>query len=110
MALRAAAGFCLMRRCSFLASPEVTAMLGGHEGAMAYQFDFFRHTRDTPEGKTVRRHIEDFADLQEARAYGISELRVENLAVEMDGCRIYCDGVYKSTVSIHSEARDVPTR
>ena len=77
---------------------------------MAYQFDFFRRTRDMPEGKTVRRHIEDFADLQAARAYSISELRLENLAVEMDGCRIYCEGVYKSTVSLHSEARDVPTR
>jgi hypothetical protein len=77
---------------------------------MAYQFDFFRRTRDVPEGKTVRRHIEDFADLQAARVYGISELRVENVAVEMDGCRIYCDGVYKSTVSIHSEPPDVSTR
>jgi len=77
---------------------------------MAYQFDFFRRTRDVPEGKTVRRHTENFADLQAARAYGISELREENLAVEMDGCRIYCDGVYKSTVSIHSEPRDAPTR
>ncbi len=73
---------------------------------MAYQFDFFRRTRDVPEGKTVRRHTEDFVDLQAARAYGISELRLENLAVEMDGCRIYRDGVYKSTVSIHSEPRD----
>ena len=72
---------------------------------MAYQFDFFRRTRDVPAGKTVRRHTADFADLQAARAYGISELGNEEPAV--DGCRIYCDGVYKSTVSARSEPRDV---
>jgi len=76
---------------------------------MAYQFVFFRRTRDKPEGETVRRHIENFADLQAARAYGISELRLENAAVEMDGCRIYCDEIYKSTVSIHSEPRVAAT-
>jgi hypothetical protein len=74
---------------------------------MAYQFDFFRRTRDVPAGKTVRRHTEEFADLQAARAYGISELAIENPAAEMDGCRIYCDGVYKSTVSPHSKPGDV---
>jgi hypothetical protein len=73
---------------------------------MAYQFDFFRRTRDVPAGKTVRRHTADFADLQAARAYGISELGSENPAKEMDGCRIYRDGVYKSTVSVHSDPRD----
>ena len=76
---------------------------------MAYQFDFFRRTRDVPAGKTVRRHTEDFADLQAARAYGISELAGEKSAVEMDGCRIYCDGVYKSTVSPHSKPGDIST-
>lgn len=73
---------------------------------MAYQFDFFLRTRDVPAGRTVRRHTEHFADLQAARAYGISELAVEKAAVEMDGCRIYCDGVYKSTVSLHSKPGD----
>ena len=70
---------------------------------MAYQFEFFRRTRDIPAGKTVRRHKGDFADLQAARAYGIAELHAD-LAEEMDGCRIYCDGVYKATISAHSES------
>jgi hypothetical protein len=69
---------------------------------MAYQFDFFRRTRDVPSGKSVRRHTAEFADLQAARAYGISALGNE----ELDGCRIYLDGVYKSTVSAHSEPRN----
>lgn len=73
---------------------------------MPYQFDFFQRTRDVPAGKTVRRNTVDFADLETARAYGISELGKESPVQELDGCRIYLDGVYKSTVSAHSEARD----
>lgn len=73
---------------------------------MPYQFDFFQRTRDVPAGKIVRRHAAEFADLQAARAFGISELGKENPSQELDGCRIYLDGVYKSTISIHSEARD----
>lgn len=73
---------------------------------MAYQFDFFRRTRDVPAGKTVRRLAAEFDDLQAARAYGISELESETPAHEADGCRIYLDGVYKSTVSVHSDPRD----
>lgn len=73
---------------------------------MPYQFDFFRRTRDVPTGKTVRRHAAEFNDLQAARAYGISELGKEDPSQELDGCRIYLDGVYKSTISVHSEARD----
>ncbi|HLW89874.1 MAG TPA: hypothetical protein VKS78_01045 [Roseiarcus sp.] len=74
---------------------------------MTYQFNFFRRTRDLPAGKNVSRHTEDFVDLQAARAYAISELKVEKPDGEMDGCRIYCDGVYKSTVSLHSKPNDV---
>jgi hypothetical protein len=73
---------------------------------MTYQFEFFRRTRDVPAGKTVKREYAEFADLQAARAYAIAELRVESPVAEMDGCRIYCDGVYISTVSSHSEAGD----
>ncbi|HWG04632.1 MAG TPA: hypothetical protein VG271_06425 [Beijerinckiaceae bacterium] len=69
---------------------------------MTYQFDFFRRTRDVPAGKTFKRQTANFADLQAARAYGISELTNENPAEAADGCRIYLDGDYKSTVSIHS--------
>jgi hypothetical protein len=72
---------------------------------MPYQFDFFRRTRDEPAGKPVRREAGDFADLQAARAYGISELGKEDPSQELDGCRIYLDGVYKSTITVHSEAR-----
>ena len=75
---------------------------------MAYQFDFFRRTRDVAAGKVVKRQEGDFPDLQAARAYGISELEAQNPTEEMDGCRIYCDGVYKSTVSVHSEVSDAP--
>jgi hypothetical protein len=74
---------------------------------MAYQFDFFQRTRDIPAGKTVKRHTAEFADLQTARAYSISELARESV-LEIDGCRIYLDGVYKSTVSVHSEPSDAP--
>lgn len=73
---------------------------------MPYQFDFFQRTRDVPAGKSVRRNTVDFADLEAARAYGISELAKESAAQELDGCRIYLDGVYKSTISVHSQARD----
>jgi hypothetical protein len=75
---------------------------------MAYQFDFFRRTRDVPAGKTFRRWTADFVDLQAAKAYGISELKNENAAEGADGCRIYLDGDYKSTVSVHSEPHDAP--
>ncbi len=68
---------------------------------MTYQFEFFLRTRDKPSGKTVRRHAADFANLQEARAFGISELGNKDLIT--DGCRIYLDGVYEATVSVHSE-------
>jgi hypothetical protein len=74
---------------------------------MTYQFDFFRRTRDVPSGTIVRRDTEEFSDLEAARAYGISELAVEKSPLEIDGCRIYCDGVYKSTVSPHSMPGDV---
>jgi len=73
---------------------------------MPYEFDFFRRTRDVPAGKTVRRHTADFADLEAARAYGISELKKENPGEEVDGCRIYLDGVYKATLSVHSKASE----
>ena len=73
---------------------------------MPYEFDFFRRTRDVPAGKTVRRHTADFADLEAARAYGISELKKESPDEEVDGCRIYLDGVYKATLSVHSKARE----
>ena len=69
---------------------------------MAYQFEFFHRTRDIPAGKTVKRHTADFANLQAARAYGISELG--NGGPVTDGCRIYLDGVYQATVSVHSES------
>jgi len=68
---------------------------------MTYQFEFFLRTRDKPSGETVRRHAADFADLQGARAFGISGLG--NVNPVTDGCRIYLDGVYKATVSVHSE-------
>ena len=68
---------------------------------MTYQFEFFLRTRDKPSGQTVRRHAADFANLQVARAFGISELG--NVNSITDGCRIYLDGVYKGTVSVHSE-------
>jgi ATP-dependent Clp protease adaptor protein ClpS len=70
---------------------------------MAYQFEFFRRTRDIPGGKTVRRTTGDFDDLQTARAYCIAELRNAALVDQMDGCRIYRDGVYEATVSAHAE-------
>jgi hypothetical protein len=78
--------------------------LGGKQRyQMAYQFEFFQRTRDIPAGKTVRRHAADFSNLQAARAFGISEVSRDTIS-EIDGCRIYCDGVYQSTVSVHSEA------
>jgi hypothetical protein len=69
---------------------------------VAYQFEFFRRTRDVPAGKSVKRHTADFADLEAARQFGISELKHDNV-LEMDGCRIYLDGVYQTTISVHSE-------
>jgi hypothetical protein len=69
---------------------------------MAYQLDFFRRTRDVPAGETVKRHTADFADIQAAREFGISALKHETV-LEIDGCRIYRDGVYQSTISVHSE-------
>src|SRR5579872_6055837 len=82
--------------------------VGKRERPMVYRFDFFRRTRDAPEGRIVRRHTDDFADLQAARAYGISELQFEDAAAPIDGCRIYCDGAYKATISPHSEPGEVP--
>ena len=75
---------------------------------MAYQFDFFRRTRDIPAGKPVKRHTADFADLQAAREFGISELKHQTV-LEVDGCRIYLDGVYQATISVHSEPRVAET-
>jgi hypothetical protein len=74
------------------------------EVKMAYQFEFFRRTRDVPAGKTVRRETTDFDDLQTARAYCIAELQHTAPVEEMDGCRIYRDGLYEATVSFHSES------
>jgi hypothetical protein len=71
---------------------------------MAYQFEFFQRTRDIPAGKTVKRHTADFADLKAAREFGISELKHQTV-LEIDGCRIYLDGVYQATISAHSEPR-----
>ena len=71
---------------------------------MIYQLDFFHRTRDIPAGKTVRRHAADFDDLQAAREFGISELTHQTV-LEIDGCRIYLDGVYQATISAHSEPR-----
>lgn len=68
---------------------------------MSYQFEFFRRTRDIPAGKNLRRLTRDFDDLPTARAYAIAELQDADL--EMDGCRIYSDGVYEATVSAQSD-------
>jgi hypothetical protein len=79
-------------------------MLGARQVTMAYQFEFCRRTRDIPAGKIVRREMGDFEDLQTARAYCIAELQEAAPADEMDGCRIYRDGVYEVTVSGQSVA------
>jgi hypothetical protein len=71
---------------------------------MAYQSSFFRRTRDVPAGETVKRRTADFADLEAARQFGISELKHET-ELEIDGCRIYFDGVYQATIFVHSGAR-----
>jgi hypothetical protein len=67
---------------------------------MAYDIEFFRRTRAEPSGQVVRRHTGDFANLEEATAYGLSH------AGDTDGFRIYVNGVSRKTVSIHPAKRD----
>jgi len=72
---------------------------------MSYELEFFRRTDDEPSGKSIKRYVSDFVDLDAAKAHCVSKLRDEKSVDEADGCRIYCDGVYKSTVSTHPEPR-----
>jgi hypothetical protein len=97
-------GFCESRKGHITDASSAPGYTGGKQVTMAYQFEFFRRTRDIPAGKTVRREMGEFDDLRSARAYCIAELQEAAPADEMDGCRIYRDGVYEATVSGQSVA------
>jgi hypothetical protein len=67
---------------------------------MMYEFEFFRRTTASPQGATVRRETHDFANLNEAENYGLS-----NTGSKVDGFRIYIAGVLKKTTIIFSSKR-----
>ena len=71
-------------------------------GSMRHAIEFFRRTTADPAGKTVGRHVGDFEDTEEAKAYGLSH-RPE----EADGFRIYLAGIPKGTVSVRPDTHEV---
>jgi hypothetical protein len=65
---------------------------------MLFQIEFFRRTKEAPEGETFRRHSGQFASERDAETYGLTR-RPENA----DGFRILKDGTVRKTISIRTE-------
>jgi hypothetical protein len=65
---------------------------------MLLQIEFFRHTRDRPAGKILRRNSGQFAGARDAEIYGLT--RGPEGA---EGFRILKDGAVRKVVSIQTE-------
>jgi len=73
---------------------------------MQFETEFFVRTNLSPEGKTVHRHVGDFADADAATNYALEHTGRKGSATEVDGFRLYANGVFKKSVSIRSGVRD----
>ncbi len=69
---------------------------------MTFEIEFFRRTKAHPAGKAVGRHKAEFANHEDAKAYGLI-----NRPEEADGFRIYVDGAPKGEVSVRPEIHDI---
>jgi hypothetical protein len=65
---------------------------------MLFQIEFFRFTKDEPDGVTIRQNSGHFASERDAETYGLTR-RPE----DADGFRIVRDGAVRKTVSIRAE-------
>jgi hypothetical protein len=75
---------------------------------MRCEIEFFRMTKEAPEGVVVRRVSVDFNDLQAAKNYGLSNTGVANSPDEVDdGFNVRIRSVVRSTVYIRQEDRAV---
>jgi hypothetical protein len=65
---------------------------------MRFEIEFFRCTKQEPDGKVIRRNTGQFASERDVEAYGLI-MRPD----DADGFRISKDGVLRKTVSIRTE-------